>query len=76
MDVSLCNPAGLELCGLHIAIKECDSQEVGEAVVGILLCVDIVFRTESPTPGEIVSVLENISLDAHNVGRIKWVSLV
>ena len=64
LDISLRNPAGLELRGLDIAIKECDSQEVGEAMVGVLLCVDIVFRTKSPTPGEIISVLENFSLDA------------
>ena len=42
LDIPLRNPAGLELRRLHIAIKECDSHEVGQAVVGILLCVDIV----------------------------------
>jgi hypothetical protein len=61
---------------LHVAIKEPDRQEVGEAVVGILLCVDIFLWTEASTPGEIVSVLEDLSLYAHDVGRVKWVSLV
>jgi hypothetical protein len=37
LDIRLRNPAGIELCRLDISIKECDSHEVGEAVVGILL---------------------------------------
>ena len=76
MDISLFNPAGIELRRLHIAVQERDSHEVRQAVVGILLGVNVVLGTESPAPGEIVSVLENFSLDAHDVRRIKWVYLM
>ncbi len=45
-------------------------------MVGVLLRVDIFLWTEASTAGEIVSVLENIRLDAHKVCRIKRVGLV
>ena len=51
LDIAPRNSAGLELRRPHIAIEECDSDEVGEAVVGVLLRVDIFLWTEAfPSP--------------------------
>jgi hypothetical protein len=50
LDVRLRNPARLELRRLDIAVEERDRQEVRKAVVGVLLCVDILLWTEASTP--------------------------
>jgi hypothetical protein len=51
-------------------------RRLGEAVVGILLRVDIFLWAEASTAHEIVGVLEHISCYAHDIGRIERVSLV
>lgn len=50
LDVRLSNSAGLELRRLDIAVKERNRQEVRKAVVGVLLCVDILLWTEASPP--------------------------
>ena len=76
MRILLRNPFGVELRQLHVAIKQCDGQQVGKAVVGIFFCMDVGFRTEASTAGVVLSTLNHIGFDAHDVGGIKWVHLV
>lgn len=59
-----------------LRLQERNRQEVGQAVVGILLRVDIFLWAEASTAHEIVGVLEHISCYAHDIGRIERVSLV
>ena len=76
MDVRLRNPFGVELCRLNIAIKQGNRQQIGEAMIGVFLGMDVGLRTEASTASEVVGVLDYVGFDAHNVGRIKLVHLV
>ena len=70
--IRLRNPFGVELRWLEIAINEGDRQQVREAMVGVFLRVDVRFRTEAPTAGEVIGALDRIRFDAGNLGGIKW----
>ena len=76
MDIWLRNPFGLELCRLNIAIKQGNRQEVGKAMIGVFLRVDVGLRTEASTTSEVISVLHYIGFDARDLGGIKGVDLV
>jgi hypothetical protein len=40
-------------------------------LVGVFLRVDVCLRTETPTAGEVVGVLDDIRADADDLGRIR-----
>ena len=76
LDVRLRNPFGVELCRLNIAIKQGNRQQVGKAMIGVFLGMDVGLWTEASTASEVISVLDHIGFDAHDLGRIKWIDLV
>ena len=75
MDVRLRNSFGVELCQLNIAIKQGNRQQIGKAVIGVFLGMDVGLWTEASTASEVISVLEHVGLDAHDLGRIKGLDL-
>ena len=76
LDVRLRNSFGVELCRLNIAIKQGNRQQVGKAMIGVFLGMDVGLWTEASTASEVISVLDHIGFDAHDLGGIKWVDLV
>ena len=78
LDVRLRNPFGVELCRLNIAIKQGNRQQVGKAMIGVFLVAyaDVGLWTEASTASEVISVLDHIGFDAHDLGGIKWVDLI
>ena len=60
MDIRLRNPFGRQLRRLDIAINQGNRQQVGEAVVGVLLCVDVCLRTKASAAGEVIGVLDHV----------------
>src|SRR6202044_3670995 len=49
LDVRLGDTRGLELRRLHVAVGERDGQEIWQAVIGVLLRMDVGLRSEAPT---------------------------
>ena len=49
LDVRLRNSFGVELCRLNIAIKQGNRQQVGKAMIGVFLGMDVGLWTEAST---------------------------
>ncbi len=60
-----------ELRGLNVAVEQRHGQQVGEAVIGVLLRVDVGLRPEASAAREVVCGLDDVGVDARDFGRIE-----
>ena len=75
LSVRFRNPPTIELRCLDVAVEGGYGEQVGKAMVGIFLRVDIGLGSELPSAGEIIGILEDRRLDAYDIGRIERVGL-
>ena len=60
---------------MDIAVDGGDCEQVGKAMVGVFLRVDIGLGPELPSACKVIGILEDLRLDAYDIGRIERVGL-